>query len=127
MAKITIYPEEPCLIPITFTANPFLVYNKDFADIEEVMISLKINAWEDDGLYLRKYYKDGAGGGAETGDVLVDSGTFTFTLNKLETDVLEINTYKVFLGVKVAGLTKMLWLRVEDNNEIEVVTDGIIQ
>lgn len=127
MATITIYPEEPCLIPVTYASNPFTVYSKDFADITEVMMCLKTEATEDDDAYLRLYYKDGVGGGGATGDVLYDEPSLTFTMNKKETDVVPLGTYNIYIGVLVTGLTKMLWLRVEKDDLVIVTNDGVQQ
>ena len=33
----TIYPDEPCLLPVGYESNPLTVYGKDYSDIEEVL------------------------------------------------------------------------------------------
>lgn len=123
--KIIIYPEEPCLLPVKFNGSPLEVYNKDYSDIENIVMSFKINATDALDAYLVKYYKDEQG--VETGDILIDEAMHTFTLNKLETDVLNVNLepYRLFIGVKVSGLEKMLWLRVDQASKIFVEQDGI--
>lgn len=127
MSKITIYPEEPCLIPVSYPSNPLTIYGKDYADIEEVVMCFKKKASELDDAYLRLYWKDGDGGGAETGDVLIDEANNTFTMNKGEDDIVEAGTYNMYIGVRVTGLTKFIWLRVKKEDSIDVVTDGIQQ
>lgn len=123
----TIYPEEPCLLPVQFSQNPLTSYSKTYSDIEDILICAKISASDADNKYLLKYYKDGSGGGSETGDVLLNEATHTFTLNKLETDVLPVNDagYRLFIGVKVSGLSKWLWLRVSSADVLIVEEDGI--
>ena len=125
--SVTIYPEEPCLLPVTFASNPLLVYGKDYRDIEEVLMCLKTIATDPDDKYLAKYLKDGNGGNLDSGDVLINELTNTFTLVKNETDVLPPSGcgFGVYIGVKVSGLQKMLWLRVDKNSKILVETDGI--
>jgi hypothetical protein len=125
--KIEIYPEEPCLIPVFYSSNPFTVYNKDYSDIIEVVMCFKKKADDDDDAYLRVYWKDGVGGGIETGSVIIDEGNNTFTMNKAETDVVEPGKYNMYIGVLVTGFSKMLWLRVNNSNTIEVTYDGIKQ
>ena len=46
---------------------------------------------------------------------------------KTELDSVPINLkgYRMIIGVKVLGLTKMLWLRVDDQSKIVVEEDGI--
>ena len=99
MSTITIYPEEPCLIPVKYTSDPLAVYQKTYSDIEEIMMCLKTKTSDSDDKYLRLYYKDGAGGGAVTGDVLLDEATHTFTMNKKETDIVELKQFNVYIGV----------------------------
>lgn len=125
--SVIIYPSEPCLLPITFPDNPLEIYNKDYADIEEVLICFKNKVTEPENTYLVKYLKDGTGTGADSGDVLIDESTNTFTLVKTENDVVQVNPkgYRVFIGVKVTGLNKYLWLRVKENNVVIVEQDGI--
>jgi hypothetical protein len=125
--SVKIYPSEPCLLPITFSDNPLEIYNKDYADIEEVLICFKNKVTEPENTYLVKYLKDGTGTGADSGEVLIDESTNTFTLVKTENDVVQVNPkgYRVFIGVKVTGLNKYLWLRVKENNVVIVEQDGI--
>jgi len=125
--SVIIYPSEPCLLPITFPDNPLEIYNKDYSDIEEVLICFKNKVTEPENTYLVKYLKDGTGTGADSGDVLIDESTNTFTLVKTENDVVQVNPkgYRVFIGVKVTGLNKYLWLRVKENNVVIVEQDGI--
>jgi len=127
MPAISIYPEEPCLIPVVYSSNPLTVYNKTYSDVEEIAMCFKKKADDADDKYFRAYYKDGTGGGAITGDVLLDEGTNTFTINKKETDSILTGTYNLYIGVLVTGLTKMIWLRVATDDKIEVTYDGINQ
>ena len=127
MSVNTIYPEEPCLIPISFTENPLSAYNKDNSDIEDALICEKKKVGEPENKYLVKYYKDGNGGGSPTGDVLIDESTHTFTLNKLETDNLAEydKGYRFFIGLKLTGLSRWIWLRVDPRDLLIVEADGI--
>lgn len=127
MSKNVIYPSEPCSFNIVYDSNPLETYNKQFSDIQDVLICFKQSATEEDDKYFIKYYKDGQGGGLETGDVLIDENTFTFTVVKGETDVLPVNSegYRIFIGVLVSGLSKYLWLRVKKDSLIIVEYDGI--
>ena len=56
--SIIIYPSEPCLLPVTFPNNPLEIYNKDYADIEEVLICFKNKVTEPENTYLVKYLKE---------------------------------------------------------------------
>jgi hypothetical protein len=125
--SVKIYPEEPCLLPVTYPSNPLIIYGKDYSDIEDVLMCFKSNVSDAEDKYLVKYYKDGTGSGAVSGDVLIDETTHTFTLVKTENDSIKVNPkgYRIFIGVKVTGLTKMLWLRVKECNKIIVEQDGI--
>lgn len=123
MSAITIYPEEPCIIPVKYKSNPLLVYGKDYADIENIKMCLKETINDADDAYLEKLYKIAD---VETGDVLLNTTEHTFSLVKLETDVLPVNKkLKLYIGVKVSGLTKYLWLRVDKDGVIHVEPDGI--
>ena len=125
MSKITIYPEEPCLIPVKYSSNPLTVYNKNYSDIEQVLMCLKTNVNDDEDKYLVKYLKDEFG--SDTGEVLIDEQNNTFTMNKLETDTVPVSKsgYSMYIGVKVSNLTKYLWLRVDKDSRIIVEPDGI--
>ncbi len=127
MSVIEIYPDEPCLIPVKFSSDPLTPYNKAYSDIQEIYMGLKKDVSDDDDEYLQKYWKDGAGGGAETGDVLLSESSHTFTMNKEETDVVELGDYNMYVGVLVSGLTKMIWLRVDKEDIVRVVDKGITQ
>lgn len=128
MSKITIYPEEPCLLPVTYSSNPLSVYGKDYSDIEEVLMCFKRAITDAEDKFLVKYWKDGTGSGLETGDVLIDEDNNTFTLVKGENDLLPVynSGYQIYIGVQVTGLSKMLWLRVNKNSRVIVEVDGII-
>lgn len=112
---------------IAFPGNPLTSYNKGYADIIDVMISLKEYDDQPNDTYLVKYYKDGQGNGAESGGVLIDEPSNTFTLNKTETDIIPVNVqgYRIYLGVMVAGLNNLLWLRTNENERVFVEQDGI--
>ena len=127
MSKITIYPTEPCNIAVAYSENPLDVYGKAYTDIEEVVMCFKKVSSDAENKYLVKYYKDGAGVGVASGDVLIDEANNTFTMVKNETDNVEIHSsgYGVYIGVKVAGLSKYLWLRVKKDNSVIVEPDGI--
>lgn len=125
MSKITIYDSEPCLIPISYDKNPLSVYGKDYSDIEEVYMGFKVKSSDDDDSIIAKYWKDGSGGGLETGDVLIDETTHTFTMVKTEDDIIPKGGYGLYLGVKVSGLSKMIWLRVKKGDGIIVEQDGV--
>jgi hypothetical protein len=125
----TIYPDEPCLIPVVYESNPLTVYDKDYSDIEEVLMCFKQKPTDSEDKYIVKYYKDGSGGGIPSGGVLINEATHTFTMNKLETDVVMPSTtlYSMHIGVKVQGLSKYLTLRVkkDTSNKIRVEPDEI--
>ncbi len=118
----TIYPDEPCLLPVTFPSNPLTVYGKDYSDVQEVLMCFKQKVTDAEDKYIVKYYKDGSGGGEPTGGVLINETTHTFTMNKLETDVVipSKTLYSMHIGVKVQGLSKYLTLRVKKTNENKI-------
>lgn len=125
--SIKIYTDEPCLLPVTYSSNPLMVYGKNYEDIEDVLMCFKINVLDEVDQYLVKYYKNGLGTGQISGDVLIDENSHTFTLVKTENDNVQVNDkgYRMFIGVKVVGLTKMLWLRVKECDTIIVEQDAI--
>lgn len=125
--SIKIYPEEPCLIPVEYESNPLAVYDKDYADIEEVVMCFKKSPKDSEDLYLVKYLNDGIGGNTPSGDVLIDQANNRFTLVKGEDDVVPVYAkgYGIYIGVKVVGLAKYLWLRVVSSGKVVVETDGI--
>lgn len=125
--SIKIYTDEPCLLPVTYSSNPLMVYGKNYEDIEDVLMCFKINVLDEVDQYLVKYYKNGLGTGQISGDVLIDENSHTFTLVKTENDNVQVNEkgYRMFIGVKVVGLTKMLWLRVKECDTIIVEQDAI--
>jgi len=125
--SIKIYPEEPCLLPVTYPSNPLEVYGKTYTDIEDVLMCFKKKASDSESDVLIKYYKDGTGSGAISGEVLIDQTTHTFTMVKTENDIVPVDTkgFKMFIGVKVSGLSKMLWLRVNQQDNIVIEQDGI--
>jgi len=124
---ITIYPEEPCIIPVKYSKNPLEIYGKEYSDIEDILMCFKIKIEEGEDKYFVKYYKDGQGGGLPSGEVLLDESTNTFSLVKTENDFLPVNSrgYGVYIGVKIIGLSKWIWLRVEKDSKIIVEKDGI--
>lgn len=126
--SITLYPNEPCTIPVAYSSNPLTPYGKDYADIEEVVMCFKDEPGQPETQYFAKYWKDGVGGGAESGDVLIDSTNHTFSMVKAETDTLPVSAagYGLYLGVKLTGLTQWLWLRVADGSNVIVEADGIV-
>ena len=123
--KITIYPEEPCLLSVKYPENPLTAYGKTYDDIEQIIMCLKLTPYDSDEKYLFKYYKDE--NGDETGDVLIEETNHTFTLDKKETDSIPVSDqgYNIYIGVKVTGLTKYLWIRVNKSPKIIVEPDGI--
>jgi len=125
--SIKIYPEEPCLLPVTYPSNPLEVYSKTYSDIEDILMCFKTKASDNESDVLVKYYKDGTGNGSVSGEVLVDESTHTFTMVKTENDIVPINPkgFKMFIGVKVSGLSKMLWLRVNQQDCVVIEEDGI--
>lgn len=125
--SIIIYPEEPCAIPVTFKANPLDIYSKGYDDIQEIMMCFKKTINDNDDAYLRLYYKDGEGKGDITGSILLDQDKHLFTLIKKETDILPVGKYNLYIGVKVQGLVKMLWLRTKKSQLVISSTDGISQ
>lgn len=129
MAIAKIYSGEPCILEVVFPSNPFVAYNKDYSDIEEIYMGLKESVIDPDDAYINKYWKDGLGGGLETGDVLYDEATHSFKLVLLETDSIEKGKYFIAIGVKVAGLTKMIWLRQkrDSDNLVLVEQDAVAQ
>jgi hypothetical protein len=78
--------------------------------------------------FFAKYYKDGSGTGAQSGEVLIDSNSHTFSMVKLETDFVPVSSkgYNLFLGVKLAGLSQFIWLRVANSPHVIVEHDGIV-
>ena len=105
--KITIYPQEPCLFPVQFLDdsntpdNPLTAYNKTYTDIEEVVMCFKTKPLDSETTFFAKYLYDGNGGNTPSNGVFVDETTHTFTMNKLETDILPVNEkgYRLFVGV----------------------------
>ena len=129
MAVVKIYSGEPCMLEVLFTGDPFAAYNKLYTDIEEVYMGLKEVVGDADDAYIAKYWKDGVGGGIESGDVIFDEATHSFKMVMLETDEVENGKYFIAVGVKVTGLNKMLWLRQKRNekNKVIVESDGVNQ
>jgi uncharacterized protein (UPF0248 family) len=127
MATITIYPKEPCLIPVSYESNPLTPYNKDYADILDVVMCFKKEPKEAVDKYVVKYLKDGTGTGVESGQVVVDEVNNKFTMVKLESDDVPVEKkgYKMVVGVLVTGLTEYIWLRVKDNQKIIVEEDEV--
>jgi len=123
--SITIYPSEPCIVPVKFDSNPLSPYSKEYSDIENVLICLKDDPSQPDDSILIKYYKDEAG--SITGDILIDEQENTFSIVKGEDDQVPVSLggFRVFIGVKVSGFSKFLWLRVDKDQKIYVEEDGI--
>jgi hypothetical protein len=131
MEQITFYPTEPCNIQVAFetdegtASNPLTPYNKDYSDIEEVMVSFKKKVTDFDDAYLRLFMYDGQGGDTQSGSITIDEANHTITIQKLESDELPVGTYSIYIGVKCSGLTNYLWLRTQETQNIIVEDDGI--
>ena len=106
--NIKIYPQEPCLIPVQFLndsnapANPLTVYNKTYSDVEEIVMCFKTKPLDSEDKFFAKYFYDGNGGNTPSNGVFLDETTHTFTMNKLETDILPVSEkgYHLFKNFK---------------------------
>jgi hypothetical protein len=89
-------------------SNPFIEYNKDYADIEHTYFGLKINTTKDlDNKYLEKILSGNIGW-----DTI--NHTFVISLNQDDTENIIPKTYRIVLAVKLVGYDKRIELRVDE-------------
>lgn len=129
MAQVEIYSGEPCFLQVVFPGNPLEAYTRDYADILDVYMGLKQLPSDADDAYVQKFQRDGTGTGGAGGDVIVDAENHTFRMQLSENDTPPPGEYRIYTGVLLTGLTRMVWLRQEtdEHNTITVTADGVVR
>jgi len=112
------YYKQPLPFTVGFPGNPLTIYGKDYVDIQNISMNLKKDPYLDlDDQYLEKFFRIF---GVETGDVVFDDVTHTFTMIPGDYGLAVPDTYHLIIAVQVIGITE--WIELELKDDVVIIT-----
>lgn len=109
------YIGQPLSVVVNFSENPLTVYNKTYADVEDISMNLKKNlATDADDLYLKRTKTDGG--------CSIDEANHKFIMLMDQYQNAVVDSYHLVLAVKVTDVPDYIELKLVNDN-FTIVTD----